>query len=128
MPQSRRTFASFQAARGIAALMVVFIHATNFAAATPGLWQHLALNASLRGMILGVELFFVLSGLVILSAHWEDIGRPSRLPSFLWKRFRRIYPMYWIALALTIAAHAYTPGTRAHSLDTLRIVSSFLLV
>jgi exopolysaccharide production protein ExoZ len=128
MPHNRRTFASFQAARGIAALMVVFMHATNFAAGTRGLWEHFALNASLRGMVLGVELFFVLSGLVILSAHWDDIGRPSRLPSFLWKRFRRIYPMYWIALALTIVAHAYTPGTPAHTLEPLKILSSFLLI
>jgi len=49
---------------------------------------------------LGVDFFFVLSGFIILNAHAKDIGRPDRWGVYLWKRFARVYPIYWIYLAV----------------------------
>ncbi len=45
---------------------------------------------------LGVDFFFVLSGFVILHAHQMDIGRPSALPRYVWRRLVRVYPVYWL--------------------------------
>ena len=45
---------------------------------------------------LGVDFFFVLSGFIILQAHRADFGNAARLPLYLWRRFARVYPIYWI--------------------------------
>ena len=48
----------------------------------------------------GINYFFVLSGFVIFLAHEKDIGQAARVPMFLWKRFRRVYPVLWMVLLL----------------------------
>lgn len=45
-----------------------------------------------------VMFFFSLSGFVIYSAHWQDAGKPHRLPRYFWRRLWRIYPIYWLSL------------------------------
>lgn len=45
---------------------------------------------------LGVEFFFVLSGFVILMAHYDDIGQPHKVTTYVWKRAIRVYPIYLI--------------------------------
>ena len=50
----------------------------------------------------GVDLFFVISGFIILQTHRSDIGCPDRLAHYAGRRFTRVWPLYWIALALTI--------------------------
>jgi exopolysaccharide production protein ExoZ len=109
--------------------MVVAAHVTSFAGITPGLWSHQRIGVDFHGMVLGVDLFFVLSGIVILSAHWQDIGRPARLGSYLWKRVRRIYPIYWIFLTLTFAKHIATWNNGYEDQrNPFVILSSYLLV
>ena len=51
----------------------------------------------------GVDLFFVLSGFIIMSVHFRDIGQPQQLSTYARRRFDRVMPLYWLALALTIA-------------------------
>lgn len=48
---------------------------------------------------LGVDFFFVLSGFIILNAHIKDVGHPGRWATYIWRRFARVYPIYWIYLA-----------------------------
>ncbi len=50
----------------------------------------------------GVDLFFVLSGFIILHVHYGDVGRPDRASRYVERRLTRILPTYWIALAMTI--------------------------
>lgn len=89
-----------QALRGIAALAVVAYHAA----------RHLgqAVDASAITRLTqpghaGVDLFFVLSGFIILHVHRQDIGHPQTLGRYAWQRFARLMPIYWVALAATIA-------------------------
>jgi exopolysaccharide production protein ExoZ len=49
-----------------------------------------------------VQFFFVLSGFVMMTAHYADFGRARALPRFWWRRICRIYPAYWIALLIPI--------------------------
>lgn len=89
-----------EASRGVAAAAVVIYHVS----------RHLDKN---HGMPLpremfqfghaGVDLFFVLSGFIILHVHYRDIGKPFRLGHYLGRRFTRVYPIYWVALAITMA-------------------------
>lgn len=60
----------------------------------------------------GVEFFFVLSGFIIFTAHSTDIGTPTRLGSFLKKRFARIFPIYWIVFFSVYLAAIAAPSLR----------------
>ena len=101
---------ALQASRGVAAVLVVLCHVSAFVGQEPTLWHRYGIYLWLRGTSLGVQLFFVLSGIVIYAAHKEDFDKPSTAPTFYWKRFRRIYPLYWIFLLLTVLAHRAIPA------------------
>jgi exopolysaccharide production protein ExoZ len=107
--------------------MVVVQHSSTFAGVVPGLWVHPAISHWLMGMRLGVAFFFVLSGIVMLTAHWEDVNRPESVPQYLWKRFRRIYPIYWIVLIPVVASQVVL-ATQPERTNPWVVVSSFLLV
>jgi peptidoglycan/LPS O-acetylase OafA/YrhL len=87
--------------RGLACLMVVIHHAGyalewSEACDSCARWM---MVLAVRRMNLGVSLFFVISGYCI-AASAEGSGRRGDPPcSFLARRFWRIYPPYWFALA-----------------------------
>ncbi len=125
----RRKFESLQAGRGIAALMVLLAHIGGFIGGEAGLWQQTVLGSWLTLGGRGVDFFFVLSGIVILSAHWDDLDHPSRIGIFLWKRFRRIYPIYWLFLIPTVMKQMVVDdGYVATQRNPFVILSGFLLV
>jgi peptidoglycan/LPS O-acetylase OafA/YrhL len=49
-----------------------------------------------------VEYFFTLSGFVMMMAHHKDFARPGAPWRFWWRRACRIFPMYWLSLALAL--------------------------
>ena len=123
----RESIQSIQVLRGIAALAVVFYH-VQWIISKPE-YGGLKFESGLfeQGSI-GVNLFFVLSGFIIINAHRGDIGVPSRLPHYLWRRFSRVYPIYWVLLSAFIIAALSGLGRIDFSLDKLGMASSFLLV
>lgn len=119
-----------EALRGIAATAVVLSHAARHvdrARPAPGLIYIFQPGHA------GVDLFFVISGFIILFVHRADIGRPGRLAHYAGRRFTRVLPLYWIALALTIAmgvagGHGLpSPGMLAWSATLLPSVREPLL-
>jgi peptidoglycan/LPS O-acetylase OafA/YrhL len=58
----------------------------------------------------GVDFFFVLSGFIILHIHADDIGQPRALGAYLWKRFSRIYPAYWVVFLLALPVYLLVPN------------------
>ena len=77
--------------RGVAALAVCLFH-----------WEHIAFQTRndeqvFRCGLLGVELFFLISGFVILMV----AERTASVQGFLWARVLRLYPVYLISVALT---------------------------
>jgi exopolysaccharide production protein ExoZ len=79
---------SIQALRFFAALMVVYIHTAETAIRVTGSNGLIPPGLATVGLS-GVDIFFVISGLIIARIS------PGRTPSeFLWSRFRRIVPMY----------------------------------
>jgi peptidoglycan/LPS O-acetylase OafA/YrhL len=67
-----------------------------------------------------VQFFFVLSGFVMMTAHRGDFGSLAAVPKFWWRRACRIYPMYWLALALVaIVIHSALPLPRIWTLISL---------
>ena len=106
--------------RAVAFLLVFFFH---FYAATQvwhlswnGLWRDyrdwspyaLPLVPLMWGGVLGVPLFFVLSGFCI---HLSVLRRPEifRAGDFYWRRFLRIYPAYFVCLIVCVLLAPWLP-------------------
>lgn len=85
--------------RFVLALLVLVSHALS-------LWPEAMTISQLSLGNVGVFLFFVLSGFVITEALEEFYSK--RVRSFLINRFFKIYPPYWVALALAISVDALT--------------------
>lgn len=88
---------SLQSLRGLAAAAVVF--------------EHLHFHSELRlghGLVpawfaaghLGVDMFFVLSGFILLHVHRSDLGQDGQVRRYAWRRFVRIWPL--LALLNTV--------------------------
>ena len=113
---------SIQAARGIAALLVVFYHAGRMIA-LPQYTGYIPLSGFFNSGHAGVDFFFVLSGFIIYFIHHKDIGRADRLQRYAWRRATRIYPIYWIVTVLVLVASMVHP----EKLDIAHIAKSLFL-
>lgn len=91
---------SVQALRGVAVLGVVAFHAMIVEAKYSGgdrlLPDFFKLGQS------GVDLFFVISGFVIMSVTTGRFGNRREPLRFIWGRLTRIYPVYWFYFFLTV--------------------------
>ena len=93
---------SLTGVRGIAALWVVLFHLQQFAGEF-GL-DTLKGLPGLRSGWAGVDLFFVLSGFILMLVHERDFPRLSWSPlfRFAWLRFFRVYPLATVVLLLIL--------------------------
>lgn len=89
---------TIEAGRGIAALLVVAVHARSHLLQAFG---DFPLSSVFAFGHTGVDFFFVLSGFIILHVHADDVGKPSALGRYFQRRFTRIYPFYWIVFAVS---------------------------
>jgi peptidoglycan/LPS O-acetylase OafA/YrhL len=84
--------------RGLAVLLVVFFHTTHLSADNAvgkATWWLAGAGWT------GVDLFFVLSGFLITGILWEAKGQPFYFRNFYMRRFLRIFPLYYLALAVS---------------------------
>ncbi|MBC7800268.1 MAG: acyltransferase [Gemmatimonadaceae bacterium] len=127
--QPRTNYATLQALRAFAAGLVVFYHTNQAIFGNPKYWLDRPFGDFLQFGRAGVEFFFVLSGFIIYAAHRRDIGRSGQLAGFAWKRFRRVYPVYWLLLFAVVPIYFTVPsfgdGTAQ---DAGTVVDSVLLI
>jgi peptidoglycan/LPS O-acetylase OafA/YrhL len=120
-PRSRR-IVSIQALRLIAALLATWPHACLFAQL---LARHLGADLpDLPGAALGksgVDVFFVISGFVMVHASQRLYGVPGSRRQFLLRRIVRVVPMYWLA---TVALLAWSLHTHDPPWDGLTLATS----
>lgn len=98
-------FQLLDAFRGFAAVWVVMLHACQPVILGP--YPHLADNPFFRFSLLGalgVTMFFVISGYCIASAAVSVRSKPDPLRGYVRARVRRIYPPYYAASLLMVAA------------------------
>src|SRR6266478_6157802 len=86
--------------RGIAAMMVVWHHALG----------QIALSHQLTDLPpfggYGVDLFFVISGFIMLVTTWD---KPITPVEFIKHRIRRVVPLYWLATSLMVVGAIAAP-------------------
>jgi len=77
----------------------------------------------------GVAFFFVLSGFIIFHVHAQDIGTPRRAPHFAWRRFLRLFPLYWgVFLLLLLLRTRLGDASYAPHIDSSYILQQALLL
>lgn len=117
--------ANVQALRGIAALGVALSHLLAIEAKNSGdqIW-----NYWLSFGMVGVDLFFVISGFIMV---YVTTNLPEGLrssASFLFARVLRIYPLYWLVSLVVLAVWAFWPDLVFSSVEgDPNIVKSFAL-
>ncbi|MEO6612787.1 MAG: acyltransferase [Chitinophagaceae bacterium] len=87
-PTSRH-YPALDGLRGVAILMVVFLHNFDF------------MNYFFFGW-LGVDLFFVLSGFLITEILLNSLGKPHFLRNFYMRRVLRIFPLFYLILVICL--------------------------
>ena len=124
-PSSGARLANIQSLRGIAALLVVFSHL--FIIEQKYSPDHLLTKNFELGM-LGVDLFFAISGFIMVHVIW-NMGRGHKSATeFLFARVSRIYPIYWLVSLAVLAVYLWRPDLVFSSYKTQpNILKSFLL-
>ncbi|MEP6481283.1 MAG: acyltransferase [Rhodoglobus sp.] len=118
---------SIQVARGVAALSVLAFHSLDSAHKYFGGIQ--VLPAFFDGGKWGVDLFFVISGFVMVLTTRKRHGEIREAGKFLWSRFFRIYPTYWFYCLLLLPVYFLAPGLINSSQGNhVDLLASFLLL
>ncbi|MBD8066792.1 acyltransferase [Devosia sp. PTR5] len=126
-PPLRRTLQTVQVMRGVAALAVVAYH-THLILAQPEYGgREIFADWAAKGWV-GVNFFFVLSGFIILSAHRADIGVPRAVPRYVWRRFVRLFPLYWIGLTAYVVAAWIGLGAPDFGWSWTNLAAAYLLI
>ena len=58
----------------------------------------------------GVDLFFVISGFIMVYTTHGSFGQPGASASFLRRRVIRIVPIYWLYTNVTVLLLAFAPA------------------
>jgi exopolysaccharide production protein ExoZ len=118
---------SIQALRGIAVLGVVAFHSLAIEQKYSG--GDFLLPDFLRLGQSGVDLFFVISGFVMVTVTKGRFARSGEMMRFLWGRLTRIYPTYWFYFFLTAAIFLIKPNwVNSSQGHQTQFISSFLLL
>ena len=121
-----RSLLSIQILRAVAALGVLLHHTAHEVAAKTGVSVPLGEFVVGAG---GVDLFFVISGFVMVYASERLFAQPGASRVFFLRRLARIVPLYWAATAILVGyvyvAHRIFPPP---FITTEGVIASFLFI
>lgn len=125
---ARKRLDAVQALRALAAMLVVTGHAI-YEARVYDATGTLAHIANWPVWSAGVDLFFVLSGYIMMWTFGERFAEPHAPREFLARRLVRILPPYWAFTLLLAVAIVLVPGRiETARLDTGHLALSLLLI
>jgi len=118
---------SLQALRAVAAIMVVIFHINGFI--LPRLYNGSIAWDTFKIGYSGVELFFAISGFIMVYIHRKDINQRQKLTGYFFKRINRIYPFYWFVLSVVLLAALFVPNIAAQTdVSPFELANNFLLL
>lgn len=117
-----RRLDTLQLMRAVAATMVVALHAH-------ANWNFSLFPLPTEKLGAGVDLFFVISGFVIVYASQSYFTKSGGRSAFLLRRLIRIVPLYWFALTLRLVALAAAAILGIKSFPSLEsILTSYFFI
>ncbi|KAA3662373.1 MAG: acyltransferase [Chloroflexi bacterium] len=117
-------FDGIQALRFLAALMVVVTHSTFYASERLGTG-----GSTWTSGAKGVDIFFVISGFIMVISARNLIGSANDWKIFLQKRLIRVVPLYWIATTFKVVTLLFLANLVLHAeLDWWVIFKSYFFV
>lgn len=118
-----------QILRAFAALCVVAFHAQNDAAVVAA---RLGTNFATSGAfpwLAGVDVFFVISGFIMVYASSRWFGSEGAPRVFLAHRLARIVPLYWVTTAIYLAVVFFAPALlNSEYLEPRFVAASFFFI
>ena len=120
---------SIQILRAVAACLVVFGHALHETADISARTGRPPLNVNVIDWGIGVDIFFVISGFIMIYTTAELFGQPGAMRTFLMRRIIRIVPLYWLMTAGLILTFLLAPKLLNVPIEGWRsIVTSFFFI
>lgn len=119
-----KNYYGVQSLRGLGALLVVVFHVVVMARdqLDPAAWMFTAGAA-------GVDLFFVISGFIMVVATRDSWGKQGTAAPFLLRRLIRIVPLYWLFTTLKLLMILATPVAQRHTpLESWHTIASYLFI
>jgi len=107
-PDVRGHLPALDGVRGLAILMVLLLHFVGQTTATSR--YEAAVNWVLSYGLLGVDLFFVLSGFLITGILYDARDQAGYFRRFYMRRALRIFPLYYGVLAVVFFVLPLVPG------------------
>jgi peptidoglycan/LPS O-acetylase OafA/YrhL len=124
----RKRIKNLQALRGMAVFLVVFFHIAvieeKYGSYDAILANYLAIGAAC------VDLFFLISGFVMVTVSKNAFQNRRGIISFVYHRITRIYPLYWLYAAITLFVYLFLSQmvNTPDRLDNHSLLASFLLL
>lgn len=124
--RGKAEFQSVQALRAVGVILVVIFHSL-------GMWTerviHNPAHPYWQNGSAGVDLFFVISGFVMVVATRSLTTQPDGWWIFVKRRVRRIVPLYWGLTSLKLCAMLLIPAMMLHTAPGIaNIVCSYLFI
>lgn len=122
----RKKLNLIQFSRALVPLLVLLFHANEFMLAY--------FNVNVLGFAVytasgGVYYFFALSGFMVYYLYHEKFGNLQILKDFLFKRFIRIFPVYWVITICVLPIFYFSSGfSNGTEKEVIKIITSFLLI
>jgi peptidoglycan/LPS O-acetylase OafA/YrhL len=117
---------NIQALRGVAALMVLFAHVKEAEGDYGGAGALLPYSFYMG--VIGVDLFFLISGFVMVHVTLGTVRGPDAAQRFIFNRASRIYPAYWAVTLILMALYAGKQALFAEPTPFPNPVETFLLL
>lgn len=108
-----------QALRGLAASMIVIQHA----------FHEAGLERPFYPFTFGVDIFFVISGFIMVYTSREKFGKPGVWKVFMARRLMRIVPVYWFYTTVLIAVALIMPrALQTITFEPWHVLLSYLFI
>ena len=115
LPKSEKLY-SVQALRGLAAFLVLLYHAVDVQKKTllsPDTAEYVLLSGFWDQGYAGVDLFFVISGFIMVYVTRDIIPGTRQILRFLYSRITRIYPLWWVFAGVMMLYYIVSYGQPA---------------
>lgn len=128
-PEAAGPLPAIQILRAMAALAIAMLHSIHDAEAISARIGGGFLMRDSLPLAAGVDLFFVISGFVMVHASRDSFGNPAAIGPFLRRRAARIIPIYWAVtlIYLAISLGDLAPVNRPKP-DVWEVIASLLFI